>query len=41
MQDILVENLGLSVRSTNCLRRAEICYLSQFLTISDFELNEI
>lgn len=41
MEDMVVEDLGFSVRSYNCLKRAEINTLSQLLTYSQDELKNL
>ena len=38
MQDLSVERLGLSVRTSNCLQRAKISYLSQLMTLKEEEM---
>lgn len=41
MQDIAIEKLGLSVRTSNCLRRSKVFFLSQIMLLTEADLKQI
>ena len=41
MQDIVIEELGLSVRTSNCLRKSDIFFLSQIMILTEADMKQI
>lgn len=41
MRDIAIEKLGLSVRTSNCLRRSKIFFLSQIMLLTEDDMKQI
>ena len=41
MQDIVIEELGLSVRTSNCLRKSDIFFLSQIMMLTEEDMKQI